>query len=118
MRQYKIMYRSLLVVHLLWALLMIACIPLMLMFEWARIPAMFIALTNIIVWLFYNGDCPLQMWENELHAKYAPHKMYNKFFTQHYVQKIFKISIPAWFANSVMYGGMAAVLIIGLVKAS
>lgn len=116
MRQYKIMYRSLLTIHMIWVLLMIASIPFIVLFEWAQIPAMFVALTTIIAWTFYDGDCPLQIWENELHAKYAPERVYGRFFSQHYAEKIFRVKIPVWVANAAMYSGMTAVVLIGILR--
>lgn len=116
MRTYKLMYRSLLLIHIIWALFMVASVPFIIMFKWAYVPAMFVALTTIITWIFYDGDCPLQVMENQLHAKYAPERVYKNFFTQHYLKKFFNIHVPSRFADIAMYGGMGAVVLIGVLR--
>lgn len=111
MKRYKITARLLLTIHAIWVLAMFASLPLILKYQWAYIPAIFVAGATLISWIIY-GSCPLRTWENNLYAKYAPEKMYTDLFTQHYINKLFNVRIPTSVIRAVNGGMMVAVIII------
>lgn len=113
MTRYKILYRTLVTIHGLWVLAMLASVPLIVRYDWGYLPALTVSIATLGSWIIYGG-CPLRIWENNLHAKYAPEKVYTDLFSQHYFNKFFNVRIPTPIVRTTMGGTMIAVLLISL----
>ncbi len=102
------------VIHLLWILLILASLPLVLMFPTLKNMALSLVGINLFSWFIWK-DCPLFIWENSYRKKYNPDKTYEGAFISHYLKKYFNVSVAAFTVKISLYSYAMALVLVSLI---
>lgn len=103
------------IMHLIWYLIMIAALPIVLLFGWGK----FYALTTVVVILFawaICGGCPLRHWENDFRKKMDPPTDYPGTFMSHYSQKILRLKMSPMFSKIFNVVFLLAILFLAIIS--
>lgn len=99
------------IIHFLWLMLMIAGLPIMLVWEPYKYAAVSLMIITVVSWVVW-GDCPLYIFEMRLRNKVDVGGMYRGSFMSHYLHKFFGLDIPTqtFTVLGYVYAGLIIVL--------
>jgi len=103
-------------VHFLWILFNLVSLPLLFLITWWSWVTLIFAGITILPWPFFHG-CWFFQLENKYRNQHNPKEVLEgKTFIQHYLKKYFNISIPRSGLRIAIYGYMALLIGIAIIK--
>jgi len=99
--------------HTLYVLLMIASLPVVILFPPLRILAGLFSSITLIVW-HVTGGCPLKAWEQGLRREHDQLRVYEESFVTHYANKLFRTNWTDEQTHLVIYPYMFAIILFAI----